>query len=131
MVMSEVRRVLKPTGRVAFLAWGPFEQPFFDATVAAVLRLVRGAQMPPEARVMFRFASSGSLEDVLKAAGFCNVIEHLLTVPRVCLLKNCGLISRKSAFFVIRSSRASQRTYAPSWIQRYQACCHGFRAGMS
>lgn len=83
MVMSEVRRVLKPAGRVAFLAWGPFEQPFFDATVAAVLRLVRGAQIPPEARAMFRFASSGSLEDVLKAAGFCNVIEQLLTLPRV------------------------------------------------
>jgi len=83
MVMSEALRVLKPSGRAAFLVWGPFEQPFFEATVGAVLRLVRTAEMPPQARAMFRFASSGSLENVLKTAGFCNVREQSLTVPRV------------------------------------------------
>ena len=54
LVMSEVLRVLKPGGRVSFLVWDSFEQPFFDATVSVVLRLVRGAQMPIEARKMFR-----------------------------------------------------------------------------
>ena len=82
-VMSEVLRVLKPGGCAAFLVWGSFEQPFFDATVAVVLRLVSGAQMPTEARKMFRFASPGSLEGVLRAAGFCNIREESLTVPRV------------------------------------------------
>jgi hypothetical protein len=46
LVMSEVLRVLKPGGRAAFLVWGSFEQPFFDATVGIILRLVEGAQMP-------------------------------------------------------------------------------------
>ena len=41
LVMSEILRVLKPGGRAAFLVWGSFKQPFFDATVAVVLRLVR------------------------------------------------------------------------------------------
>jgi ubiquinone/menaquinone biosynthesis C-methylase UbiE len=83
LVMSEALRVLKPGGRAAFLVWGSFEQPFFDATVAVALRLVRAAQMPTEARKMFRFASPGSLEGVLGAAGFCNIREESLTVPRI------------------------------------------------
>jgi ubiquinone/menaquinone biosynthesis C-methylase UbiE len=82
-VMSEVLRVLKPGGRAAFLVWGSFEQPFFDATVSVVLRLVRDAEMPTEARKMFRFAAPGSLEGALRAAGFCNIREESLTVPRI------------------------------------------------
>jgi len=83
LVMSEVLRVLKPGGRVSFLVWNSFEEPFFDATVSVVLRLVRGAQMPIEARKMFRFASPGSLAGVLRTAGFCDVSEDSLTVPRI------------------------------------------------
>jgi ubiquinone/menaquinone biosynthesis C-methylase UbiE len=82
-VMSEVLRLLKPGGRAAFLVWGSFEQPFFDATVSVVLRLVRGAEMPSEVRKMFRFASPGSLEGVLRAAGFSDIREESLTVPRI------------------------------------------------
>jgi len=83
LVMSEVLRVLRSSGRATFLVWGPFEQPFFEATVATVLRFVPGAQMPPQAQAMFRFASPGSLERVVRAAGFCNIQEKSLTVPRI------------------------------------------------
>jgi ubiquinone/menaquinone biosynthesis C-methylase UbiE len=83
LVMSEVLRVLRPGGRAAFLVWGSFEQPFFDATVGVVLRLIHGAQMPAQAREMFRFASPSSLEHALKTAGFRNVLEEPLTVPRI------------------------------------------------
>jgi ubiquinone/menaquinone biosynthesis C-methylase UbiE len=83
IVVSEVLRVLKPGGRAAFLVWGSFEQPFFDATVGVVLRLVNGAQMPAQALEMFRFAPPGSLERTVRTAGFRNVREEPLTVPRI------------------------------------------------
>jgi len=83
LVMSEVLRVLRPGGCAAFLVWSSFEQPFFDATVGVVLRVINGAQMPAQAREMFRFASRSSLERALKTAGFRNVLEEPLTVPRI------------------------------------------------
>jgi len=83
LVMSEVLRVLKPGGRAAFLVWGSFEQPFFDATVGIILRLVEGAQMPTQALEMFRFAAPGSAERAMRTAGFRNISEESLTVPRI------------------------------------------------
>jgi ubiquinone/menaquinone biosynthesis C-methylase UbiE len=83
LVMSEMLRVLRPGGRVALLAWGASEQPFFDAMVGPVVRRIRGAEMPHEARTMFRFASPGSLEHELRAAGLCSVREESITLPRI------------------------------------------------
>jgi ubiquinone/menaquinone biosynthesis C-methylase UbiE len=81
--MSEMMRVLKPGGRVALLAWGALEQPFFDATLGVVLRLVPGARIPSEAETMFRFATPGSLLQELRAAGFSDLHEKSLTLPRI------------------------------------------------
>ena len=83
LVISEALRVLKPGGRVAFLVWGSFEQPFFDATVGVVLRVLNSARMPTQARQMFRFAAPGSLECALRTAGFANVRAEALTVARI------------------------------------------------
>jgi ubiquinone/menaquinone biosynthesis C-methylase UbiE len=82
-VMAEMLRILKPGGRVALLAWGSFEQPFFAATVGVVIELLRGAEMPSEARKMFRFATAGSLKQQLRDAGFSHVQEESLIVPRI------------------------------------------------
>jgi hypothetical protein len=83
VVLSEVLRVLKRGGRIAILVWGSFEQPFFDATVAVVLRLVSSARMPSQAAEMFRFAAPGFLGRILRADGFHDVQEEELTVPRI------------------------------------------------
>jgi ubiquinone/menaquinone biosynthesis C-methylase UbiE len=81
--LSEMLRVLKPGGQVALLAWGAFEQPFFEATIGAVLRLVPGATLPQATHAMYRFASHGSLAAALRKAKFWDVHERKITLPRV------------------------------------------------
>jgi len=41
--LGEVHRVLKPEARACFLAWGPFEQPYWSSTMGIVARRVGGA----------------------------------------------------------------------------------------
>jgi len=80
---SEMLRVLKPGGQVTLLAWGAFKQPFFEATIGAVLRLVPGAILPEAAHAMYRFASHGSLAVALRKAKFWNIQERKITLPRI------------------------------------------------
>jgi ubiquinone/menaquinone biosynthesis C-methylase UbiE len=83
IALREALRVLKPGGRAAFLAWGSFEQPFFESTLGTVLRLTPGATLPEAAGRMFRFARAGSLEGALREAGFRAIDEKQLTLSRV------------------------------------------------
>ena len=68
--LTEMFRVLKVGGRAAFLAWGPFEQPFFDGTVGAILRLVPGTSIPEPACAIFRFATAGRFKKHCAAPDF-------------------------------------------------------------
>ncbi|HZP16898.1 MAG TPA: methyltransferase domain-containing protein, partial [Terriglobales bacterium] len=81
--LSEVRRVLKARGRVALLAWGPFEQPLFESTMAIVLKSIPGAQLPSFSRMAHRFASPGCLSAELQKAGFQDVSERAMVLPRI------------------------------------------------
>jgi ubiquinone/menaquinone biosynthesis C-methylase UbiE len=80
---TEMLRVLKPGGRIALLAWGRFEQPFFESTVGVVLRVIPEARMPEPASAMFKFANRGSIEDALSRNRFRNIEERHLTLPRI------------------------------------------------
>lgn len=78
--LAEMRRVLKPGGRVAMLAWGPIAQPYFESTGAIIMRHT-GLTLPPPAQQIFRFGKHGTLTAALKSAGFRDVVEELRTVP--------------------------------------------------
>ncbi len=80
--LREVRRVLKPGGRVAFAAWGSFEQPYFQSSMQIVMRRT-GAEIPPAAATMFKFAEPGKLADALLQAGFQDARDEVRTVPWV------------------------------------------------
>lgn len=81
LALRETRRVLKPGGRACFLAWGPFDQPYWSSTWGMVHKHVGGPIMTPGGPNMFRFAESGTLSAALRQAGFREVEEETRTLP--------------------------------------------------
>jgi len=79
--LREVNRVLKPGARACFLAWGPFEQPYWSSTMGVVVDHVGGPAIAPGGPDPFRFCNSGSLSSVMRKAGFGDVKEETRTVP--------------------------------------------------
>lgn len=79
--LCELRRVLRPGSRACFLAWGPFEQPYWQSTMGVVHRHINGDLLSPDAPSPFRFSEPGSLSAVLSTAGFRDVSEEARTLP--------------------------------------------------
>jgi ubiquinone/menaquinone biosynthesis C-methylase UbiE len=67
--LREAFRVLKPGARACFLAWGPFEQPYWSATMGIVHRTV-GGDLLPAGQDPFKYGQRGSLSAALQRAGF-------------------------------------------------------------
>ena len=80
---AELRRVLKPGARACFAVWGPFEQPYWQATMGAALRHSGGPLLDPGSADPFRYAQPGSLAGLMRAAGFHEVDESQRNVPWV------------------------------------------------
>jgi len=90
--LAEVRRILKPGGRAAFVVWGSADQPLFASTLSEV-RASLASQAEPaadahEAAVElasgpgpFRFEMRGSLALSLERAGFSAVAEAERQIP--------------------------------------------------
>ena len=75
--LGEIRRVLKPGGRLVLTAWGPAEQsPYILAMASPFFKRVAVAAPPPGAPQPLRFAQAGSLSATLRAAGFTSVEEE-------------------------------------------------------
>jgi SAM-dependent methyltransferase len=79
--LGELRRVLRPGARACFLAWGSFEQPYWQSMMGVVHRNVGGPLLQPDGPNPFRFSEAGSLSGVLRAAGFNSVEEETVTLP--------------------------------------------------
>ena len=79
--MREVRRVLKPSGRTAFVAWGESQHNTFYTSTTDVL--VKYAVTPPRPDLARRFAEPGSLSAVLRDAAFQQIVEtfHAIAWP--------------------------------------------------
>lgn len=79
--LTELRRVLKAGARACFAAWGPIEQPYWQATMGIVHRHVGGTMLEPGSADLFRFSKAGSLSEVLRAAGYRQVEESVRKLP--------------------------------------------------
>ena len=85
MAVREARRVLKPGAHLTLVVWDePEQSPFFSA-IADAARSVLGLPPPapsvPSAPGPFRFAQPGTLEAVVRAAGFSRCrIDHVRSI---------------------------------------------------
>jgi ubiquinone/menaquinone biosynthesis C-methylase UbiE len=78
--LREACRVLRPGSRACFLAWGPFEQPFWSSTMGVVHKQVGGTLVPAD-QDPFKYSQPDSLSAALRRAGFERVEEETRTVP--------------------------------------------------
>lgn len=81
LALGELRRTLRPGARACFLAWGSFDQPYWQTTMGVVHRHVGGPLLDPSGPDPFRFAAPGSLSAILRSAGFHEVEEETKTLP--------------------------------------------------
>ncbi len=72
--LQEMRRVLKPGGRVSFVTWGPpDENPLFGLMIRPFLKYVDVPPPLPDSPHVFRFADENKLVQTISAAGFQDV----------------------------------------------------------
>jgi SAM-dependent methyltransferase len=79
--LRELHRVLKPAARACFVAWGPFEQPYWSSTIGMVHKRVGGPLLTDGGPNPFRFADPGSLSDAFRRGGFADIQEETKTIP--------------------------------------------------
>ncbi len=82
--LGEMRRVLKPGGRVSFLTWGSREEnPLFAIMIRPFLKYVDVPKPDPDSPHVFRFADEAKLARTLSDAGFhqANATKHKINWP--------------------------------------------------
>lgn len=76
--LSEMLRVIKPTGRISLAVWHKRElNPFFHAITTVMSRYIEYPEEDPDAPGGFRFSESGKLAGLLESCGAADVKERL------------------------------------------------------
>jgi ubiquinone/menaquinone biosynthesis C-methylase UbiE len=105
---ANLRRALKPSGRLAFVCWRePRENPFFMVPLQAVYKHApRMPQLGPEDPGPFSFASEARVQRILSEAGFARVAMEPCNLS-LDIAIGCGLDAAvKSALEIGPAARA-------------------------
>lgn len=76
--LSDVARILTPSGRCGFLVWGPREEQTLFTVLAQATEAVLGRPHDDHHLAIFRFGAAGSLPGEMAACGFENIEEQEL-----------------------------------------------------
>lgn len=81
--VQEMRRVLRPGGRIALAVWDDSEHnPWATIPGRALVELGHTAPPDPNAPGMFALAAAGALAELLEGGGFVDVLVEAVDVPR-------------------------------------------------
>jgi len=81
--LREMRRVLRPGGRVALAVWdGPAANPWGTIPTRVLVELGHSSQPDPDAPGMFALAPPGRLRELLEDAGFVDVLVETVEPAR-------------------------------------------------
>jgi ubiquinone/menaquinone biosynthesis C-methylase UbiE len=82
--MRESRRVLAPGGRIALAVWDlPQENPWATIFTRALIEEGHGSAPDPNAPGMFALAEPGKLQEMLRDAGFVEVLVEPVEIHRL------------------------------------------------
>jgi SAM-dependent methyltransferase len=81
--LREVRRVLRPGGRIALAAWDePQHNAWATIPTRAMVELGHATPPDPDAPGMFVLSAPGRLQELLESAGFVDVVVESVQTPR-------------------------------------------------
>jgi SAM-dependent methyltransferase len=81
IALAQVRRVLKPSGRIAFMVWGaPEPGTYFGAAAMPFIRRLP-VKPDPDAPGPMRYAEPGKFAALVNRSGFADVKETSLNLP--------------------------------------------------
>ncbi len=80
LAAKEMRRVLKPGGRIATSVWdGPEKNFWVTAIMGTIKKNMNLPAPPPDAPGMFRCAKEGLMTGIFNQAGFKNVSQSFVS----------------------------------------------------
>jgi ubiquinone/menaquinone biosynthesis C-methylase UbiE len=118
--LTEIRRVLKPGGRVAAMVYSTAENNRFFSIPVGIIR--RRAQLPPPAQGQpgpFSLGGSGVLEEAYRRAGFRKIVTQTVSAPvRLASAVECVQFERDS-FGALHQmmSGLSETEQAETWTE--------------